>query len=108
MENALGVQFRNTFRQGVPLPFIGRRVESWIPYEVWREAEFYILATLPDIPGERGPSVAFDVTIKWNIPEGNNVARFRVTATPTNGNIAGVPNPALTCNISFTAEKLQP
>jgi hypothetical protein len=103
----LGVRYTISFKQSVPpIAFLGRRVESWIPIELWSQALLYFVATLPDTIGGRSPPLVFNVVVRWNIPEGNNAARFRVTAIATNANTPNVQSPKLTAYIALRAEKI--
>jgi hypothetical protein len=103
----LSMSYQSVFKQNVPpIAFLGKRVESWIPIEVWNQALFYFIATLPDVPGEQGPPVFFNVGVKWNIPEGNNSARFKVKAIATNANTPNIRSPTLTASIALSAEKV--
>jgi hypothetical protein len=103
----LGISYQSVFKQSVPpVAFLGKHVESWIPIELWTQALFYFIATLPDAPGEKGPPISFNVTVKWNIPEGNKSARFRVKAIATNTNTPSIQSPALTATILLAAEKI--
>jgi hypothetical protein len=98
--------FAPAFRQVVLIPFLPalKETESFIPYNVWTEAILIILATLPDQPGQSSTPLALDVTIKWNIPVGNKVAKYKVIATATN---TSLPNSSkLTANIDLKAEKV--
>jgi hypothetical protein len=102
----MSMTYQSLFKQNVPpIAFLGKRVESWIPIELWSQALFYFVATLPDVPGEKAPPVFFNVTVKWNIPEGNKSARFRVRTIATNTSTPGIP-PALTASIAVDAEKV--
>lgn len=104
----LGVTFPLKFQQNVPpIAFLGKRVESWIPIELWNQALIYFIATLPETPGARSPPLTFNVAVKWNIPEGKKDARFRVQAIATNANAANVQGPALTADITLNAEKIE-
>lgn len=103
----LGLVLPIVFKQSVPpIAFLGKRVESWVPIELWQVALIYFAATLPEHIGEQSPPITFNVLVKWNIPEGNNVARFKVVARATNSNTPNVPTPKLTAYISLSAEKL--
>jgi hypothetical protein len=103
----LGVTFPLKFQQNVPpIAFLGKRVESWIPIEVWNQALLYFIATLPETAGEHSPPLTFNVTVKWNIPEGKAGAHLRVRAVATNANTPNVQVPALTAYVALTAEKL--
>ena len=87
------------FKQNVPLPFLARETETFIPYNVWTEAILIVLATLPDQPGQSAAPVAIYATLKWNIPEGKKVAKFKILATATN---ATLPNSStLTASIDL-------
>lgn len=98
----LPMQFTPTFKQSVPpIAFLGKHVDSWIPAEVWMQALLFFVATLPDEPGSKSPPLSFDVEVKWNIPENNKPAKFRVEAVAVNGNVAGVPKPALTAYVQL-------
>jgi hypothetical protein len=103
----LGMRYTIVFKKNVPpIAFLGKRVESWIPIELWNQALLYFVATLPDTIGGRSPPLVFNVVVKWNIPEGNNTARFKVTAVATNANTPNVPNPKLMAQIALSAEKV--
>src|SRR5205085_1587655 len=98
----LSMRYQFIFKQNVPpIAFLGKRVESWIPAEIWTQALLFFLATIPDDPGSRSPPVVFDVVVKWNIPENDNPAKFRVEATAINGNVATVLKPALTAYVEL-------
>jgi hypothetical protein len=104
---AMPIQYPIVFKQNVPpIAFLGKKVESWIPFEIWNVALIYFLATLPDNIGERSPALTFNATVNWNIPEGNKAARFAVTAFATNATTPNVETPKLTAYVSFTAKKL--
>jgi hypothetical protein len=103
----LYISFPNIFKQSVPpIAFLGKRVESWIPIEVWNVALFYFVATLPETIGGSSPPLIFTAVVKWNIPEGKTGARFKVTAVASNANTPNVQTPALTAYISLRAEKI--
>jgi hypothetical protein len=53
----------------VPLPFIARENNVFIPH-VWENAALFFIATLPNEPGARSPPFFFDAQVSWNIPEG--------------------------------------
>jgi hypothetical protein len=102
----LGMKIPLNFRQNVPpIAFLGKRVESWIPTEVWIQALLFFLATLPDDPGARSPPLIFDVVVKWNIPENSKPAKFQVKAIAINGNVASVAKPALTAYVELQVVK---
>jgi hypothetical protein len=102
----LSTRYQTVFKQSVPpIAFLGKRVESWIPIDLWAQALLYFIATLPETTASRSPSVTFDVAVKWNIPEGNKAALFRVTAVATNANTPNVPSPKLTAYIALSAQK---
>lgn len=103
----LSMRYPIVFKQSMPpIAFLGRRVESWIPIELWSQALLYFVATLPDTIGAHSPPVVFNVAVKWNIPEGNKAALFKVTAVATNANTPNVPSPKLTAYIALSAEKI--
>jgi hypothetical protein len=100
-------QYRIIFKQKVPpVAFLGRRVESWIPNEVWQQVMLYFLATVPDMIGEKSPPLTLNAAARWNIPEGNKVANFKVNVIATNANTPNVQMPTLKFYVSVTAEKL--
>ncbi|WP_315758913.1 hypothetical protein [Bradyrhizobium sp. SZCCHNRI2007] len=104
----LPFQFQKIFRQSVPaLAYLGKRVESWIPGDLWTQAMLYFVATLPGEIGGRSPPLVFTATVKWNIPENGKSERFKVTAIATNANTPGVEMPKLTAYVSFSAEKIK-
>jgi hypothetical protein len=102
----LPMQYIQSFKQSVPpIAFLGKRVDSWIPAEIWVQSLLFFVATLPDEPGARSPTLTFDVVVNWNIPEGNKPAKFKVEAVAINGNVAGVPKPALTAYVELRVVK---
>jgi hypothetical protein len=104
----LSMRYQSAFKQNVPpIAFLGKRIESWIPIELWNEAILYFIATLPDTIGDRSPPLIFNVNVKWNIPESSSKgAAFKVTAVATNANTPNVQTPYLTAYVSLVAEKV--
>jgi hypothetical protein len=103
----LSMRYPTLFKQSVPpIAFLGKRVESWIPGDLWSQALIYLVATLPETIGARSPPLVFNVAVKWNIPEGNKAAHFRVNAVATNSNTPNVQTPKLTAYVVLTAEKI--
>jgi len=76
--------FPTSFKNTVPLPFLTRASEAFIPYDVWSQAVLFFMATLPNNRGDRSDPVTMTASVKWNIPEGSKNARFRVIAVATN------------------------
>lgn len=99
-------KFPVSFKQTVPIPFLSKRVETFIPYNVWSEAILFFIATLPPEPGSRSQPIAFEVSLDWNIPEGNKTSRFKVTAVATNTTLAN-SKPSLSASIELTSAQVQ-
>jgi hypothetical protein len=54
----LSTRYQTVFKQSVPpIAFLGKRVESWIPIDLWAQALLYFIATLPETTASRSPSV---------------------------------------------------
>ena len=98
--------FPTSFKNTVPLPFLTREGEAFIPYDVWSQAVLFFLATLPNNRGDRSEPVVFAVSVKWNNPEGSKNARFRVTAIATNDAPVNAATPSFLAMIDFKVEKL--
>jgi len=94
-ESGPGTFFEHLFQWSatVPLPFITRENDVFIPLDVWQNAALFFIATLPDESGARSAPFFFDVQISWNIPEGGQPRFFRVQAVAINAKPPGVTTP---------------
>jgi hypothetical protein len=100
-------QYRLVYRQKVPpIAFLGRRVESWIPGELWTPMLLFFLSTLPDSPSENSPTLTLNASVRWNIPEGNKPVNFKVTAFATKADVPSTSTASLSFYVSVNAEKL--
>jgi len=79
-----------TWATSLPLPFIGRETQTYIPLHIWQNASLFFLATTPDRPDAVSEPFYFDAQVSWNIPDGGAPVRFRVAARARN---VGLPTP---------------
>ncbi len=74
----LPFSFPTSFKSTVPMSFLTRESQTFIPYDLWSQAVLFFMATLPNNRGDRSEPVTMTASVKWNIPEGSKNARFRV------------------------------
>jgi hypothetical protein len=90
----------------LPLPFISRENDVFIPLDVWHNAALFFIATLPDDPGARSAPFFFDVQVSWNIPEGGRPRLFRVQAIAVNSKPPGVTTPVFLATVEISVPSL--
>lgn len=90
----------------VPINYITRKADVFIPGPVWEYAALFVLATLPDQQGGTTAPITFDATLTWNIPEGSPPRHFRVKMIATNAKLPGVAEPDLLATLDFEVEDL--
>jgi len=54
--------FPTSFKNTVPLSFLTRESETFIPYDVWSQAVLFFMATLPNNRGDRSEPVVMTAT----------------------------------------------
>jgi len=99
--------FPTSFKTTVPMSFLTREGETFIPYDVWSQAALFFMATLSNNRGDRSEPVVMTATVKWNIPAGSKDARFRVTAVATNDAPINATTPTFLAAIDFKVEKVE-
>lgn len=107
MESENNVAFRHqfSFKSKVPLNFITKSADIFIPFDIWNTAALFFIATLPTERGSHSNPYFFDLNISWNIPDGNTrAARFRLKATATNTKQVSVATKDVSASIEITTE----
>ncbi|MGM4987517.1 hypothetical protein [Tardiphaga sp. 841_E9_N1_2] len=90
----------------VPVNYITKQADAFIPQPVWDYASIFILATLPEDYGASTSPFSFDVTVTWNIPSGSTARSFKVTMVATNAKLPGSSEPDLLAQLNFVIEDL--
>lgn len=90
----------------VPINYITRKADAFVPGPVWEYAAMFVLATLPEQHGGTTTPITFDATLSWNIPEGSAPRHFRVKMIATNAKLPGVTTPDLLATLDFEIEDL--
>ncbi|WP_156464289.1 hypothetical protein [Afipia sp. Root123D2] len=94
-----------TQRHDLPIIFITRDTDTFIPLNIWINAALFFAASLPPEPGSHSPTYFLDAVISWNIPDGGQPKRLRVKATATNMGPAGGLDDEFSALIDFEVEQ---
>jgi hypothetical protein len=101
--NGAGTPFIHplAWTSSVPLPFLTREQQIFIPLNVLEYASLFFIGTLADAPGARSAPIFFDIQISWNIPESDVKKHFRLKAIAVNAKAPGSTDPNFLANIEF-------